>query len=383
MHDPAVSARLRELYIERGMLLRVHLDVLYACDLDCAHCYLDDKKRPQASTAELIDVLRQARELGAMDLTLSGGEVFLRKDLGELLGAARGMGYWIRIKTHGGRIGADDAELLVRHGVGQVDVSVYALDPEVHDAFTRVPGSLARTLAGIDHLTARGIRVDVKTHVTQMNRHHYQAVYDHFTSRGMTVTVNAQIRGTNTLTTNTYPLNVAADEKVEVELFKIGIDGVLRDRPEPLAPEEARLCMAGVTSLYVAPDLTVTPCSAYPVAVGHLDREPLRAIWETAPLFATLRQARRQDIAICQTCPARKYCSYCVGAAVIETGDWRTPPEIICRSAFAAMEAAERFASGERWVPPPAAPSGRKKLGDFTILAGHLPHPGHEPHACA
>ena len=37
----------------------------------------------------------------------------------------------------------------------QVDVSIYSVDPDVHDAVTKIPGSLARSLAAIERLLAR------------------------------------------------------------------------------------------------------------------------------------------------------------------------------------------------------------------------------------
>ena len=378
MLDNATSKRLREFYIQRGMLLKVHMDLLYACDLDCRHCYLEDKKRPQVDGTLIVDVLRQAADLGAMDLLFSGGEIFLRKDLLDLISAARELKYRVRLKTHGGRLTAYDARRLRELGVSQVDFSVYSLDADVHDEFTKVPGSLERTLQGISLVAEEGIKVAVKTHVTGMNRHSYQALHTYFTSRGIETTVNAQIRGTNTGNTSTYPLNVTFEDKVQLELFKIALDGQLADRPEPLPPDEARLCMAGVTSLYVTPDLKVTPCSAFPMDVGDLRVQSLREIWETSPAFAELRVARRKDVLPCNTCEARKFCSYCAGAAYIESGgDWKTPPEIICKSAFAAMDAAERYGAGER--ASPAAPPVRRKLGAFAIRASHGPVPA-QPH---
>ena len=143
MIDSGVGLRMREFYAERNMLFKIHLDLLYACDLDCQHCYLDEKSSMKpASLEQITDVLSQASELGAMDLLLSGGEIFLRKDLMTILEAARRLKYRVRLKTHGGRIKPEQVEQLVALGVSAVDFSVYALDDDIHDAFTQRKGSL-------------------------------------------------------------------------------------------------------------------------------------------------------------------------------------------------------------------------------------------------
>ena len=44
-----MDGRLKSFYTSTGRLMTVHLDILYACDLDCYHCYLDNKKRQKAA----------------------------------------------------------------------------------------------------------------------------------------------------------------------------------------------------------------------------------------------------------------------------------------------------------------------------------------------
>ena len=64
---------LRDYYAAHGKLFRIHLDLIYACDLDCRHCYLDDKSRPQVPTDRIAAILEEAAALGALAVTFSGG----------------------------------------------------------------------------------------------------------------------------------------------------------------------------------------------------------------------------------------------------------------------------------------------------------------------
>ena len=344
-----MDGRLKDFYTSTGRLMTLHLDVIYACDLDCHHCYLDEKKRPQVSTEKLISVMEEAASMGALRLLISGGEIFLRKDLFTLLEAARRLRFHIRLKTHGGNLTADHAARLKEIGIALVDFSVYALDDDIHDAFTKKTGSLARTLRGIDHLVSAGVEVAVKCSVTTYNQQHYRALYDHFTARGIEVTFNSKIRGTNSNSLSTYPLNLGQEDKVRVEVFRLDRAGGPAPHGIAPVPEKSHFCSAGRTMAYVSPDLQVYPCVSYPLPVGDLKHQSLTEIWGGGNALDEVRSHTRRDTGICSTCAARNHCSYCPGAAYIETdGDPLTPPEVVCATSFAKLEAAERYLQGER-----------------------------------
>ncbi len=371
---PSMDGAMRAHYQRHGRLQTLHLDLLYACDLDCHHCYLDDKRRPQVDTAELVRVLEEAAAAGAITVLFSGGEIFLRKDLFTILEAARRLRYHIRLKTHGGNITEDDARRIKDLGVALVDFSVYALDAEVHDAFTQVSGSLARTLLGIDRLHAAGVEVEVKCTVTTYNLEHYRALSEHFRSRGIPCMFNAKVRGTNTINTSTYPLNVEAEDKVKVEVYRLEQAGGPPPPKRAPAPEVSHFCSAGRSMLYVAPDLKVYPCVSYPLPVGDLTMQSLREVWTGSPELPAVRAMTRADTGICGSCAARNHCSYCPGAAYIESaGDALLPPAVVCATSFAKLEAEERYLRGERTTPHDVVSPKRKAR--FAIRSGGAERP--------
>ncbi len=68
-------------------------ELTYRCPLQCPYCSNPlefAREGAELSTAEWIEVFRQARELGAAQLGFSGGEPLLRQDLAELIEAGRG-----------------------------------------------------------------------------------------------------------------------------------------------------------------------------------------------------------------------------------------------------------------------------------------------------
>ncbi len=360
--------RLRTHYLAHGAVMSIHFDLLYACDLDCPHCYLEDKKRRQVPTRVVIDTLRQAADLGALKVLFSGGEIFLRKDLFEILEAARALRYRIRLKTHGGNITPDIARRLAELQVAGVDFSVYALNHEIHDRFTKVPGSLKRTLAGIQHLIDAGIHVEIRCPVGQYNVHEYRELTNHFEDQGVPVSFQADLRATNSHGLDPIALNVEHEDRVRLEVYRIYKYDEYEPRTTPLPPSKtSNLCGAGHTSLYISPDLDVYPCVSFPKYMGNLLEQSLDEIWRTSPEFEALRKLRRSDTGHCRHCAARPHCAFCPGKIFLATGDPTTPPPEVCAVAFARLEARERYLEGEQTLPH-LAPEPRTKKAHFPIM---------------
>jgi MoaA/NifB/PqqE/SkfB family radical SAM enzyme len=135
-----------------GVPLSVHLDVTYRCNERCEHCYLEHDDHGEMTTPEIRGLLAQLEQSGVFFLTISGGEPLVRRDCFEILEVARSLGFNVKLKTNAVLIKEQEARKLRALGVEQVQISVYSDRPEVHDAITKVPGSLQRTVAAIRFL---------------------------------------------------------------------------------------------------------------------------------------------------------------------------------------------------------------------------------------
>ncbi len=85
-------------------------EVTYRCPLHCAFCYnpVDFAKAgPELSTDDWLSVIRQARELGAAQFGISGGEPLLRDDIEILVAEARQLGFYTNLITSGLRLARD------------------------------------------------------------------------------------------------------------------------------------------------------------------------------------------------------------------------------------------------------------------------------------
>lgn len=121
---------------EPGPPLWLLAELTHRCPLQCPYCSnpLDfARSHDELSTAEWIEVFRQAREMGAAQLGFSGGEPLVRQDLAELIAAARGLGYYTNLITSGIGLTEEKIASFADAGLDHIQISFQAADEEVNN----------------------------------------------------------------------------------------------------------------------------------------------------------------------------------------------------------------------------------------------------------
>lgn len=111
-------------------------ELTYRCPLHCVFCYnpVDyATQEAELSTADWIRVLREGRELGAVQLGLSGGEPLLRDDLEEIVAEGHRLGYYINLLTSGVGLTPARAQALKAAGLDHVQLSFQDSTKEMND----------------------------------------------------------------------------------------------------------------------------------------------------------------------------------------------------------------------------------------------------------
>src|SRR6202451_2796874 len=174
-----MSALLQEMSnkaLKLNIPLSVQVDLTYRCNERCVHCYLDHDDHGEMTTAETQHLLDEMADAGVFMLTLSGGEIFLRKDFFEILEHARRLTFCIKLKTNAVMIREREAARIRDLGVESIQISIYSHRPEVHDAITLVSGSLQRSVDAIRFLKAQGLRVVIANVLMKQNMADYPGV---------------------------------------------------------------------------------------------------------------------------------------------------------------------------------------------------------------
>jgi len=111
-------------------------ELTYRCPLHCVFCFnpLDfARQEDELSTDDWLRVLRQGRELGAVQLGLSGGEPLLRDDLEAIVAEGHRLGYYINLLTSGVGLTPARAAALKAAGLDHVQLSFQDSTREMND----------------------------------------------------------------------------------------------------------------------------------------------------------------------------------------------------------------------------------------------------------
>ncbi len=145
-------------------------EITLACDLACRHCgSRAGRARPdELSTAECLDLVRQLGELDVKEVTLIGGEAYLREDFTEIIDALHRLGIATSMTTGGRGLSAALASKAKAAGLGAVSVSLDGLR-RTHDRLRGVEGSFDAALAAMRHCRDAGLRVFNNTQINRLS----------------------------------------------------------------------------------------------------------------------------------------------------------------------------------------------------------------------
>jgi radical SAM protein with 4Fe4S-binding SPASM domain len=321
-----------------GVPFSAQLDLTYRCNEQCVHCYLDHDDHGEMTTAEIKHLLKEMAEAGVFILTFSGGEIFLRKDFFEILECARDLTFCIKLKTNAVLIREAQAARLRDLAVQSVQISIYSHRPEVHDAITKVKGSLRRSINAIRFLKSQGLKVIMANVLMTENMQDYHGVRTLAEELGAEYTLDPTI--TPMMDGDRGILNLNAGESALRELFRdemfVGnADDFCAPPPPPDAGSLSSLpCSAGHTACYISPYGEFYPCVQFPLSCGNVRQQRFIDIWRDSEQLKEVRSIRLKDLSGCSQCAHGSTCTRCPGLAFME-GNMRGPSTADCEKSFA------------------------------------------------
>lgn len=321
----------------------VALELTYACNLDCVHCYQPDhtRRREELTKAAWIEVLESLAESGCLFLTVTGGEPLTRPDALGICRRAREMGFALRVFTNATLVDRATVAELADLNLLAVEISLYSHSADIHDHITRHPGSFDRTTAGVRMLVAAGVPVILKSPIMSANAAHLDDLRRMADSLGAELRLDLDIVPCDDGACGPLELRLTDDEMASV----LSVDWI-RERfvafPEERPDESSDLCGAARRTCAISSVGDVYPCIQLPVSAGSVRDQGFESIWRDAPLMRKYRDMRVGDLCDrCKQCPRLTYCGRCGALAMIEDGDFLGVSSWACRVA-AAKESVAR-----------------------------------------
>lgn len=364
-----------------------------ACDLACRHCGSRAGRRARAelSSAECFDLVDQLADLGARDIGLIGGEVYLRRDWLEIVRRIRRSGMDCSVQTGGRLFTADLLDRAIDAGVMSIGVSLDGAG-QTHDMQRGVPGSFETALSLLRLIASRPITASVNTQINRLTMSQLPELLD--------ILISAQV--SNWQLALTVAMGNAADNADLLlqpydllELFPMlaslqerAAEGGIVLQPSNnigyFGPYEEQLrlvgdvaahwtgCSAGDNVIGIEADGNIKGCPGLsPDYIGgNIRDEPLRTIWERAEGLAFTHRATKRDL--------WGYCARCYYAEICMAGCTWTAHSLMGRPGnnpmchYRALQFA-RLNKRERLVKVADAPGHAFDHGRHELVVEDLP----------
>ena len=318
-----------------GQPLWLLAELTYRCPLHCVFCYNPVQLKQASSeltTAEWVEVMRQARQLGAAQLGFSGGEPLVRDDLEELVQEAHRLGYYTNLITSGVGLTPERARRLKDAGLDHVQLSFQDSTRELNDFLSHTKTfELKKRVA--QTIKAHDWPMVMNCVLHRHNLPHVGAIIDMALDLGAEYLELANVQYYGWAWVNRDHLMPTRAQLQEAEAVvqgwreRIGKQCRLLFVVPDYFEERPKACMNGWGSVFlsIAPDGLAMPCHNARDLPGlqlpNVREQPIADIWQRSQAFNAYRgQDWMQEP--CRSCDERyKDFGGCRCQAFMVTGD--------------------------------------------------------------
>ena len=317
------------------------VELTFRCNLRCQHCYLDHLHNgvdgaKELTRAEWRNVFAQFADEGCLWLLLTGGEPLVRPDFLDIYMDAKRQGMIVTIFSNATLITPEIADYLAEWRPLLVEISVYGRTQDTYERITKVPGSHARCMQGIELLLERGIQVRLKTILMSLNKHEFWDMKAYAESLGLGFRFDPMINGRLDCSLEPTALRLTPEEIVEIELGDPRVvegwkDFAVRYSGVKANSDFLYTCGAGLRGFHVDPYGQLSVCMLSRLEQYDLRQGTFAEGWRDFLRGVRFQPAPQDND--CSECELLSMCGQCPGWAEIETGTLTERVDFLCKTA--------------------------------------------------
>ncbi len=351
------------------------LSITNRCNLRCAYCShfaSAGESGNDLPKEEWLKFFEELNRCAVLEVTIEGGEAFIRKDIRELILGIIKNRMRFSILTNGTLITDDMAAFLAGTGrCNSVQVSIDGSTSDTHDAF-RGHGNFERAVTGLKYLKKHHIPVTVRMTIHRQNvddieetsrflledlklpgfstnaASHMGLCRSH--KDDIQLTVDEHSMAMETL----LKLNEKYNNRIEASAGPLSNAGNWMEMEQARKEKRENLrdcgylrsCGGVFSKMAVRADGIMVPCPQVShMELGRINRDDLGDVWQNSPLLARLRERRDirlDDFEFCRGCDYIPYCrGSCPALAYTIVGEENHPSPDACLKRF--LEAGGRL----------------------------------------
>jgi MoaA/NifB/PqqE/SkfB family radical SAM enzyme len=154
------------------------------CNYHCRGCNVwKEQDQRELSTEEIKRGLNILKDLGIVEIVLSGGDPLLREDAAEIIEHASRL--FVTTVYDNGSMATKKIDAL--RNVDFVAISIDSLDEAKNDYIKAVPGAWKKAMEAVETLHNGGVSVSVTPTISQLNLYEIVDITNYFTQKGIPV----------------------------------------------------------------------------------------------------------------------------------------------------------------------------------------------------
>ena len=294
----------------------VMIELTYGCNLRCVHCFNPTHQaKGELTTAQAMAILDQLAEVGCLSVGFTGGEIFTRPDLLEIVAYAKRKGFVITLLTNATLLTPQRADRIQALHPAYVEVSIYGATPETYERVTRVPGSFEHFLTGVGLLRERAIPLIIKMPVMTLNQHEVKQAKALVEGWGIKFVYCSDIHPRVDGSLEPLQYRLTPEDVIRIDDVVLGSErssaagGTKKEGSCPRPPSgQLFTCNCGTNSLAVTPYGRMNLCVALPTPGYDLLNGTVAEGWRRLVEFVDEANARPGPAYECPTCALHDHC---------------------------------------------------------------------------
>ena len=171
----SIGSTISKKAIEMRRPLTCHFELTYRCNFHCKMCYIrmtDEQARPYGrlrTADEWVDMGRQIRDAGVLELTLTGGECTTFPEFDRLYTELYKMGFRLQVLSNAGNYTDKIRELFRKYPPYGVSITLYGASDETYEKVTGDPNGFSKVIDNIHFFQSINVPVGLTFTVIKQN----------------------------------------------------------------------------------------------------------------------------------------------------------------------------------------------------------------------
>lgn len=311
---------LEEYFEGKPQLTNLHIEIISKCNERCIHCYIPHDNKVSYIEPDLFyDVLEQCKNMRLLHLTLSGGEPMLHKNFCNFLRKCREYDFSVNVLSNLTLLNDEIIKEMKMNPLLGVQVSLYSMNPNIHDEITQMKGSFEKTKNAILKLIENDILLQISCPIMKQNKNCYDEVIKWAEKYNIHVGDDYGIIARYNHTTKNLNCRLSIDEVKEFINSKVANNAKYLEQIKMEAEKKKNItsndfvCSVCHSSICIADNGNVYPCAGWQdCIVGNVKETSLNDIWNNSEKVQYLRGLRKKDFPKCIQCPDKEFCTMCM-----------------------------------------------------------------------